>query len=78
MQDREMWSQWEWNADEGNRTVDAPPRMNEGVGEKQVGSEAGGRARLHPAEGNREFDLERQAGREERTAASEGDARSED
>ena len=52
------------------------PRINEGVGEKQVSAEARGRAGLHAAEGSREFDLGRQAGRDERTAASEGDARS--
>jgi regulator of protease activity HflC (stomatin/prohibitin superfamily) len=55
-----------------------PGDVVEVIMEKQVSAEAMGRARLHAAEGNREFDLERQAGRDERTAASEGDARSED
>ena len=56
--------------DEEPRSVGRFPRTNERVGKKQVSADAMGRARLHAAEGNREFDLERQAGRDERTEAN--------
>jgi len=64
--------------DEEPRSVGRSPRTNERVGKKQVSADAMGRARLHEVEGNREFDVERQAGRDERSEASEGDAGSED
>jgi hypothetical protein len=64
--------------DEEPRTVDDPPGRVKELAKKQVSAGARGRARLHPAEGNREFDPGREAGRDERTAASKGDAGSED